>query len=114
MAIVLMKLHCAQDPETYEQISLDSDKIGRAAEFLEEGTEVKVAFHQSEPVSGTVSGPMAVTVTRTDFSVKGDTSAGERKGATTSSGAQLRVPANVGAGDTVLIDPDTGEYIRKA
>ena len=43
-----------QDPETFEQISMDLDKLGDVAKYLEEGSEVKISFHQGEPITGIV------------------------------------------------------------
>ncbi len=52
-------------------------------------------------------------ITYTEPAVKGDTSSGALKLATTENGVEIRVPIFVNQGDKVKVDTRTGEYVER-
>ena len=57
---------------------------------------------------------MALTITRTDPGLKGDTISGGSKPATLETGTVIQVPLFIAEGEVVRIDTRTGEYLGRA
>ena len=102
------------DMETYDQISLNSDKIGDALKFVKENETVKICSHKGNVFS--VEPPLFVEleVTETEPGFKGNTATGATKPATVETGAQVAVPLFVEIGNKIKIDTRTGEYLSRA
>ena len=102
------------DMETYDQIGLNSDKVGDALRFVKENETVKVCSHKGNVFS--VEPPLFVEleITDTEPGFKGNTATGATKPAIVETGAQIAVPLFVNLGDRVKIDTRTGEYLSRA
>ncbi len=102
------------DMETYDQIGLNSDKVGDALRFVKENEMVKVCSHKGNVFS--VEPPLFVEleITDTEPGFKGNTATGATKPAIVETGAQIAVPLFVNLGDRVKIDTRTGEYLSRA
>ncbi|MCL2024237.1 MAG: elongation factor P [Coriobacteriia bacterium] len=103
------------DTSTYEQVELDSDFIGDAAQWLLENAEVEVLTADGEMIG--VEAPMFVelTVTETEPGFKGDTVQGGTKAATLETGAVVQVPMFINVGEKLQIDTrEGGRYIKRA
>ncbi len=107
-------MYTFMDMETYDQISLNSDKIGDALKFVKENDMVKICSHKGNVFS--VEPPLFVEldVTETEPGFKGNTATGATKPATVETGAQVQVPLFVNIGDKIKIDTRTGEYLSRA
>ena len=107
-------MYTFMDMETYDQISLNSDKIGDALKFVKENDMVKICSHKGNVFS--VEPPLFVEldVTETEPGFKGNTATGATKPATVETGAQVQVPLFVNIGDKIKIDTRTGEYLGRA
>lgn len=101
------------DPGTYEEFSVREDLIGDQGKFLKEGTEVDLKFYQDEPISIVLPLKMNFTITDTDPGVKGNTVSNVYKEATIDTGAKIKVPLFVNAGEEVVVNTDTGEYVER-
>ncbi len=101
------------DQDTYEQVELDKDFVGDAAQWLKENDEVQIMIAGGEMLG--VEPPMFVElgVTDTDPGFKGDTVQGGTKPATLETGAVVQVPMFVEPGDTLKIDTRDGRYITR-
>ena len=102
------------DTETYDQIGLNTDKVGDALKFVKENETVKVCSHKGNVFS--VEPPLFVEleITDTEPGFKGNTATGATKPAIVETGAQIAVPLFVNQGDRVKIDTRTGEYLSRA
>ena len=102
------------DLETYDQISLNSDKIGDALKFVKENETVKICSHKGNVFS--VEPPLFVEleITETEPGFKGNTATGATKPAIVETGAQVAVPLFVEIGNKIKIDTRTGEYLSRA
>ena len=102
------------DMESYDQISLNQDKIGDALKFVKENETVKICSHKGNVFS--VEPPLFVEldVTETEPGFKGNTATGATKPAIVETGAQVQVPLFVNIGDKIKIDTRTGEYLSRA
>lgn len=100
--------------ETFEQISIQGDLIEGVA-FLKEGEHVEVQVHAESETVLTAELPQNVVleITYTEPGIKGDTATNTLKPATVETGAEVRVPLFINAGEKIKIDTRTGSYIER-
>lgn len=96
--------------ETFEQHSLPAEMIGANADFLRDGTDVKLTMYNGNPVGVELPNKMEFVVTEALPAVKGDTSTSLLKEVMIETGARLKVPAFINQGDRVRINTETREY----
>jgi elongation factor P len=101
------------DTDSYEQIALTADHLGEESNFLQENVEVKIVFHNGEPIGVELPTFVELKIVRTDPGVKGDTAAGGTKPATVETGAVVQVPLFLNEGDVIKVNTRTGEYIER-
>lgn len=101
------------DRTSYEQLAVQEDVVGDAANYLLENMTVAVATFQSRPVSVGVPNFVELEVAETDPGVRGDTVSGAKKPATLTTGAVINVPLFVEKGDVLKIDTRTGDYVER-
>lgn len=102
------------DTDTYEQPTLNASALGDSTPYLTEGLEVKLIFHDQEPLEIELPTAVELKVTKADAAVKGDTATGANKTVTTETGLKVQVPLFVSAGDKIRVDTRTGTYITRA
>ncbi|MDX5320496.1 MAG: elongation factor P, partial [Bacteroidota bacterium] len=102
------------DSETFDQIYVDEQLFGSAAQFLKEGMIVQVAFESETPVSANPPATVELEITYTEPGVKGDTATNTLKPATVETGATIHVPLFVNIGEVLKIDATTGAYLERA
>ena len=102
------------DKETYDQINIPSEMLGKQIDLLVENEELTVAMNGEEPIS--VEMPLTVVreVTFCEPGVKGDTATGATKPATVEGGATVNVPLFINVGDRLKIDTRTYSYLERA
>lgn len=106
------QVHC-MDPETYEQVAVDTDLFGEASDFLKEGLEVTLNFHKDEAVTGEVPSQMSLQVVEAAPTMKGETAAPSYKRAVVEGGIEIQVPPFVQAGDSVVVDTVERTFVRR-
>ena len=101
------------DERSYHQYFLPTQSIGETANFLKEGNKYYVYLHDEKPL--TIKPPLSVRlkVIETEEAVKGDTVTGAKKPAKLETGVIIQVPLFVKVGETVIINPETGEYVGR-
>jgi elongation factor P len=102
------------DQETYEQVEADSNAVGDSRQWLKEEDLCMVTLFEGNPIVVTPPNFVVLEITETDPGVKGDTSSGGNKPATTETGAVVRVPLFVQIGEKIKVDTRTGEYVSRA
>ncbi len=107
-------LYYFMDTETYEQLPIDSHKLGDAFAFVKENMEVKVLSYKGNVFGIEPPYFVELEVTQTDPGFKGDTATNATKPATLETGAEIRVPLFIDVGDRIKIDTRTGEYMERA
>ncbi len=105
---------CFMDTSTYEQIFLDADHVGDAAQWLQENLGVRLVFYQGKPLSLDLPITVNLRIVKTDPGVRGDTASGGSKPATLETGAVVQVPLFVNVGERVRVDPREARYISRA
>ena len=101
------------DLEDFDQTSLSPDQVGTAADYLREGTEVSVTFHETEVLGLELPVAVELKVSDTEPGIRGDTAAGGNKPATLETGAMVQVPLFINIGDVVRVDTRTGDYLDR-
>ncbi|HWW37692.1 MULTISPECIES: elongation factor P [Pedobacter] len=101
------------DNISFEQFNIPKSLFGPAAKFLKEGMDVIVSFESEEPIMAQAPNFVELEITYTEPAVKGDTSSGAQKSATTENGIELKVPLFVNQGDRIKIDTRTGDYVER-
>ena len=101
------------DLESYEQVTVPSAVMGSASDYLVEGGTAQIAMHEGVPISLDLAASMALTITKCDPGVKGDTRTGAMKPATLETGVVVNVPLFVEEGERIKVDTRTGEYMER-
>ena len=102
------------DTESYEQTAISAAVIGENTPFLKEGLEIKLTFHDAEPIDIELPASVDLKVVEAEMGVKGDTATGANKSVTTETGLKVMVPLFVSVGDTIRVDTRTGDYLTRA
>jgi len=102
------------ETKTYEQIYLDEEHMGDAANYMIENLPVKVLFYKGEPIGIDLPIFISLAIVEAEPGVRGDTVSGATKPAKLESGAVVQVPLFLSVGDKVKIDTRTGTYIERA
>ncbi len=102
------------DQETYEQIELQRDFVGDHALFLQDGMVVILEMHEGKPLGMKLPEHVVLEVTEADPVVKGQTAAASYKPAVLENGVRVSVPPHVVAGQKVVVNTETLEYVKRA
>jgi len=101
------------DLESYEDLAINVDMLGKDKQWLKDGMEVDVALYEGTPIGIEVPNFVELVVTHTEPGFKGDTATGAVKPATVETGAVVNVPLFVEIGTKIQIDTRSGEYLRR-
>jgi len=102
------------DQETYDTISLDKGKLGNAPDFLIDGMEVDLLYFGEYPINIQLKPKMIFKVVETEPGVQGDRAQAAMKPAVLATGKIVKVPPFISAGDEIVVNTDTGEYVERA
>lgn len=98
---------------TFEQVSLTREMLGDAVQYLLPNTKVKCDFYEGQPVGLELPPTITLKVVAAEPTVRRATASATYKQVTLETGATVRVPPFVAAGDLVKINPATGEYVER-
>jgi elongation factor P len=101
------------DTDTYDQLHIDSEVLGDAANYLVPEATIKVEFYGSEPVGIELPLTVDLKVTETVPGIKGATASAQVKPATLETGLVVQVPPFIDIDDVVRVNTETGEYLKK-
>jgi len=101
------------DNETYEQVEIQKESIEYQLNFIIEGMEVSVISFEGEILGVDIPEKVALTVTKADPAVKGNTATSATKDCEVETGFFLQVPLFVNEGDKVIINTNTGKYDKR-
>ena len=101
------------DVESFENVTLQRDLIGDPADFLKDGMQVQVQFHDGTPIGVDLPAHVELRVEETDPGFKGDTATGTTKPAKLETGSSVQVPLFVNPGDLIRIDTRDRRYIGR-
>jgi elongation factor P len=102
------------DTESYDQINVETSKLGTTVDFLKEGDSAVLHIYNDDVVSAELPAAVELTVSQTEPGVQGDRVSGARKPATVETGLVVQVPLFVEPGEKIKVDTRTGEYLARA
>ena len=101
------------DNNNYEQVSLESDVVGEAVNYLTENMMIEVSFFKGRSIGLSLPNFVVLEVIETAPGEKGNTVTGASKPAVVSTGYSVNVPLFVNEGDQLRVDTRTGEYVER-
>ena len=96
--------------QEYNQYEIESESMGDALQYLEEGMPVEAVFYDGRAISVELPTIVVREIIYTEPAVRGDTSGKVMKPAKINTGHELPVPLFCAIGDKIEIDTRTGEY----
>ncbi|MEM1102748.1 MAG: elongation factor P [Pseudomonadota bacterium] len=102
------------DDESYEQVSIPVEFIGERRAFLQDGMKIILESHEGQPIGVNLPEQVTLEITETEPTVKGQTAASSYKPATLENGARVMVPPFVSAGEKIIVNTETVEYVKRA
>ena len=105
--------HFFMDNQTFEQVSVLDNIIGKNVDFLKDGMNVDLLFDGSEILDIRLPAHVNLKVVETEPGIKGNTATGATKPAKVETGYLVQVPLFVVEGNILKIDTRTGEYIER-
>jgi elongation factor P len=102
------------DPESYETITLNSDLLADAKDYLVENLKVVVLSIEGRPAQVELPPTVELTVTESAEGVRGDSANNVQKPATLETGKVINVPLFIKEGEKIKIDTRTGNYMGRA
>lgn len=101
------------DTETYEQITIDRERLGNDVKYLKENTNISIVFYREQIVGIELPFFVELAVVETEPGIKGDTASGGSKPAKVETGAVVQVPFFINVGDVLRIDTRSGDYMER-
>lgn len=101
------------DGETFDQIHLTEQLLGKGAGFLLENMQVQIATHEGEALFVELPTTVELEVTHTEPGLQGDRSSAGTKPATLETGAEVQVPLFINVGDKLKIDTRDSGYLGR-
>ncbi len=100
--------------ENYEQVPLDREALGDAAQWLTEGLVIQAEFYDGRAIGVQLPKTMELRVDHTEPALAGATKSAQTKPAKLENGATVQVPPFINIGDVVKVDPAEGKYLERA
>lgn len=102
------------DPETYDMVPVNASDLSDNFRFVTENMTCKILSYKGKVFGVEPPYFVELEVTDTEPGIKGDTATNVMKPATVETGAELKVPLFINAGDKIRIDTRTCEYMERA
>lgn len=102
------------DQDTFEDLSIEKEKLGDAVKFLKDNLIASVFFYNKEIINISLPNSVNYKIIHTEPGFKGDTTKSSGKPATIETGAVVQVPLFINIGNVIKIDTRTGEYLGRA
>jgi elongation factor P len=102
------------DNDNYEQFTMSKEMIGPGYPFLQEGMTVDIETYEGRPLSVKLPQKVAMKIVEADPVVRGQTAASSYKPAILENGVRVMVPPFIPAGETIIVDTSTLEYVERA
>jgi elongation factor P len=101
--------------ENYEQFALGNDGIENARPWFSEEMQLDAVFWNGRIVGVTLPVHVEAVVDMVGGGARSDTAGGKNlKDATLTNGVTIKVPLFVENGEKILVDPSTGDFVRRA
>ncbi len=102
------------DPDTFEQIEIPTQIIGKSKVFLKEGENAWVLFWEDKALDLDLPPKITMEVIECAPGEKGNSASNVYKDAVVEGGLRIRVPLFINVGDKVRVDTRDGSYVERA
>jgi elongation factor P len=102
------------NPESFEQVAVDDERLGPAGAFLAEGMVLPVEFHEGQPIGVVLPDVVEATVAATAPPFHAPGTDNVWKEATLDNGVSVMVPPFIAAGERIRVDVAGARYIERA
>ena len=106
-------LYYFMDMETYDMLPVNKSVLGDNFKFVKENMSCKIMSYKGSVFGVEPPNFVDLEVTETEPGIKGDAATNVTKPATLETGAEIKVPLFINAGDRIRIDTRTGEYMER-
>jgi elongation factor P len=106
-------LYYFMDEENFEQVSLDSNQLGDAVNYLKEGMSLQISSYKGKLVGVELPTTVELKVIDTGPGFKGDTATAGNKPARLGTGITIQVPLFINKGDIIKVDTRDGSYLER-
>jgi len=100
--------------ENYEQLTLNTDTLGDAVDYLIPNMTLRIEFFDGKPVGVELPQTVDLTVVETEPGIKSATASSVTKPAKTETGLVVQVPPFINEGDKIRVDTAEGAYLSRA
>jgi len=107
------KFFFCEEKDPSKRFELSEEQIGPQAKFLKQNQVVQTVKFEGEIINVSLPIKVQLKVAEAPPGVKGDRAQGGTKSALLETGAQIQVPLFVEQGDTIEINTETGEYVKR-
>lgn len=102
------------DPRTYEQVSVNAELMEGKVGFLTSDILMYIIFYNDQAIGVRFPNTVKLKVTYAEDATAGNRVNAPKKPVTVETGMTVHAPLFVKAGDTLIIDTETGEYLSRA
>ena len=102
------------DNTSYEQFAIPEAMMGNYANYLKPNDVYQVLVNGDQAVGLRFPKKVRLKVTQATDGARGNTVSGATKTVSVETGAVVTVPLFIKEGETIAIDPETGEYLERA
>lgn len=102
------------NPETFEQVAIENERLGAAARYLQPEMIVPVEFSEGQPLSLVFPDIAEVRVEETMPPIHSPGSDNVWKEALLENKVQILVPPFIAPGELVRVEVETGTYVERA
>ncbi len=102
------------DPETFEQVDIENERLGRAAAFLTESMVVPIDLVAAQAVGIVMPDVIEVKVIQTAPASRSQGGQTVWKEAVLENGLKIMLPPFIAPGETIRMDVERGTYIERA
>ena len=105
--------HHFMNTGNYEQIALNEEDLGDAAQWLMPGLKIEVEFYEGAPMGIKLPDSMELAVEYTEPGLKGATVTNTNKPARLENGVTIQVPPFIETGEKIRVNPTEAKYIER-
>lgn len=99
--------------QTFEQYQLNLNLVGSMVNYLKEGNKFYLLMYNGKPLNLRPPQSVKLKVIKAEEADKGNTVSGAKKIVKLETGVNIAVPLFIKVGETIIINPETGEYIGR-
>ena len=100
--------------ENYDQLELDGETLGDAAQWMQPGMRILAEFYNGRPIGIDLPNSLELAIVETAPVMKSATKTASTKPARLENGVTVNIPEFISSGERIRVNPNTGEYIDRA